>query len=71
MKISLEPNGKSVGGVPVSLTSTTPDAIRAEVVAPAVGSWDLAFEANVGGTIVRAMRDLDVTDATSPGVIDR
>lgn len=61
MKVSLEPNGKNAGGRPVSLTSTAPDAIRAEVIAPTVGSWDLAFEANVGGTIVRAMRDLDVT----------
>ena len=60
VKISLQPNGKTTGGPPVVFSSMNPDSLKADVAAPAVGSWDVAFEANVGGTIVRAMRDLDV-----------
>ncbi len=61
MKISLNPNGKTTGGTPVALTSSDPSAIRATLTAPTnIGSYDVAFEANVSGTVVRAMRDLDV-----------
>ena len=61
MRISLNPNGKTTGGVPVTFTSSDPNAIKAALTAPtAEGSYDVAFEADVGGTIVRAMRDLDV-----------
>jgi hypothetical protein len=61
MRISLNPNGKTTGGVPVTFTSSDPNAIKATFTAPAAeGSYDVAFEADVGGTIVRAMRDLDV-----------
>jgi serine/threonine-protein kinase len=61
MRISLNPNGKTTGGVPVTFTSSDPNAIKAAFTAPtSEGSYDVAFEADVGGTIVRAMRDLDV-----------
>jgi hypothetical protein len=61
MKISLNPNGKTTGGVPVTFTSSDPGSIRATLNAPTtIGSYDVAFEADVAGTVVRAMRDLDV-----------
>jgi hypothetical protein len=44
----------------VKLTPVDSTNVRAELTAPAVGSWDVAFEASVDGTVVRAMRDLDV-----------
>ena len=61
LKVTVMPNGQTTGGAPVTLTSANPADVRMELTAPAVGSWDVAFEANVGGTVVRAMRDLDVT----------
>jgi serine/threonine-protein kinase len=60
MTLSLLPNGKTVGGISVDFASADPNAIRAVLTAPPPGSYDVAFEANVAGTIVRAMRDLDV-----------
>ncbi|MFO0738973.1 MAG: serine/threonine-protein kinase [Labilithrix sp.] len=63
MRISLNPNGKTTGGVPVTFASSDPNAIKATLNAPTTeGSYDVAFEADVGGTIVRAMRDLDVAN---------
>ena len=61
MRISILPNGQTDGGTPVTLTSTDPANARAKLTAPAVGSWDVSFEASVDGIYVRAMRDLDVT----------
>ena len=60
MTVSLLPNGKTTGGVPVMFDSTDPNAIKAHLTAPGSGSYDVAFEAIVDGTVVRAMRDLDV-----------
>ena len=61
MRISLNPNGKTTGGVPVTFVSSDPNAIRATLTSPTdIGSYDIAFEANVGDAVVRAMRDLDV-----------
>jgi hypothetical protein len=60
MTVSLLPNGKTTGGVPVLFSSMDPNAIKAFLTAPASGSYDVAFEAKVDGTVVRAMRDLDV-----------
>jgi hypothetical protein len=61
MRISILPNGQTDGGTPVTLTSTDPANARAKLTAPAVGSWDVSFDAAVDGVHVRAMRDLDVT----------
>ncbi len=60
LKISLFPNGQTTGAVPITFTSTDPASVRAVLTAPAVGSYDLSFEAVVEGVVVRAMRDLDV-----------
>ena len=60
IRISVLPNGQTTGGTPVKLIPTDATNVRAELTAPAVGSWDVAFEASVDGTTVRAMRDLDV-----------
>jgi serine/threonine-protein kinase len=62
LKITLLPNGGTTSAAPVTIASADPGAIRAAVIAPAAGRYDLSFEANVGGTVVRAMRDLDVTN---------
>jgi serine/threonine-protein kinase len=61
MRISLNPNGKTTGGVPVTFASSDPNAFRATFHAPAdPGSYDIAFEADVAGTSLRALRDLDI-----------
>jgi hypothetical protein len=60
MTVSLLPNGRTTGGVPVHFSSTDPNAITAFLTSPGPGSYDIAFEAKVAGTVVRAMRDLDV-----------
>ncbi|MBK6462763.1 MAG: serine/threonine protein kinase [Myxococcales bacterium] len=60
IRVTLLPNGKTTGGAPVTLTSTDPSNVRAVVVAPEPGSYDVSFEASVDGMVVRAMRDLDV-----------
>jgi serine/threonine protein kinase len=60
MKLTLRANGKTSGGAPVTMTAIDATNVRAVLTAPGVGSYDVAFEANVDGTIVRAMRDLDV-----------
>jgi serine/threonine-protein kinase len=61
VKVSLLPNGQTTGGTPVTLTQTDAWNVRALLTAPAPGSYDVSFEANVDGTVVRAMRDLDVS----------
>jgi len=60
IKLTVFPNGRTTGAAPVTLTSIDPANVRATLTAPAVGSWDVTFEAAVDGVFVRAMRDLDV-----------
>jgi serine/threonine-protein kinase len=60
IKISVFPNGQTTGGAPVTFANSDPSNVRASVSAPAVGSWDITFEATVDGQTIRAMRDLDV-----------
>jgi serine/threonine-protein kinase len=60
MKITVFDNGKTTGGTVVQLASADPRNVRATLQAPAAGSYDVVFEANVDGVIVRAQRDLDV-----------
>jgi len=55
------PNGQSTGGVPSRVVPIDATHVRIELTAPTVGSWDVSFEASIGGARVRAMRDLDVT----------
>jgi serine/threonine-protein kinase len=62
IKLTVFPNGQNTGGAAVTLDTTDPANVRATLTAPAVGSWDVSFEASVDGTRVRAMRDLDVTE---------
>jgi serine/threonine-protein kinase len=61
VRVSLFPNGQTTNGTPVSLTLVDPLNAKASLVAPTPGSYDLSFEATVDGTVVRAMRDLDVS----------
>lgn len=58
--ITVYPNGRTKGGQTVSLSSSDPSRIRAQLNAPAVGSYDVVFEAAVDGRPVRAERDLNV-----------
>jgi serine/threonine-protein kinase len=61
VRLTIFPNGQTTNPVPVTMTTgTDPSIVRATATAPDVGSYDVAFEANVDGTVVRAMRDLDV-----------
>jgi serine/threonine-protein kinase len=60
IKITLLDNGKTSGGAVVPLGAGDPRELRAAVTAPAVGSYDLVFEATVDGAVVRAQHDLDV-----------
>ena len=61
MKIAMNPTGKTGGaGVPVTFVSSDPNAIKATLTAPDHGSYHLAFEADVAGITVRAMRDVHV-----------
>ena len=60
LKLSLLPNGKTAGGVPVVVTASDPSDLKANLTAPGPGSYDVVFEADVAGTVVRALRDLDV-----------
>ena len=60
VRLTLFPNGQTTGGTPVTMTSTEPASVRAFLVAPGPGSYDVTFEASVDGVVVRAMRDLDV-----------
>lgn len=59
--VTVVPNGEAGPSVPLQTTFVDPTHVRVELVAPAEGSWDVTFEATVGGARVRAMRDLDVT----------
>lgn len=61
IKVSLFPNGKTTSGTPVTLSNVDSWNVKATLVAPTVGSYDVSFEANIDGTVVRAMRDLDVS----------
>ena len=60
IRLSILPNGQTSGGTPVTVTPVDSSNVRADLTAPAVGSWDVAFVASGDGTVVRAMRDLDV-----------
>ena len=62
MAVSLLPNGKTSDGTPVTLNKKDSMNATAVLTAPTPGSYDVTFEAQVGGTVVRAMRDLDVTE---------
>jgi serine/threonine-protein kinase len=60
LRLSLAPNGSADGTIVVPLEQIDAEHVRGTVAAPYVGSWDVSFEAAIGGTHVRAMRDLDV-----------
>ncbi|MBX3228231.1 MAG: serine/threonine protein kinase [Labilithrix sp.] len=63
MKLSIHATGKTTGGPLVTFASQDPSAIRATFHAPSVtGTYDVSFEADVGGTTVRAMRRLAVNE---------
>ncbi len=62
IKLTVFPNGQTTGGPDVTIDSTDPANVKATLTAPAVGSWDVTFEASVDGSRVRAMRDLDVIE---------
>ncbi|CAN5177289.1 hypothetical protein BH09MYX1_BH09MYX1_48760 [soil metagenome] len=62
VSITVLPNGETTGGAKVAVDASDPSNVTATLIAPAVGSWDVSFEASVDGTRVRAMRDLDVTE---------
>ncbi len=60
--ISIFDNGRTSNGRPVALSSTDSLVFRATIVAPKSGSYDVVFEAKVGGRPVRAERDLNVVE---------
>lgn len=60
LRLTLAPNGETQGTIVIPLEPIDAEHVRAEFVAPRAGSWDVSFEAAIGGTRVRAMRDLDV-----------
>ena len=60
VKITVFDNGKTTGGTGVPLASSDWRNVRATLQAPKPGSYDVVFEGNVDGTLVRAERDLDV-----------
>jgi len=63
IRVTVLPNGQTTNGTPVSITNVDTFNVKAKLVAPEkVGSYDVSFEANVDGTVVRAMRDLDIAD---------
>ena len=62
VKVSVLPNGQTTGAAPVTLSITDPLNVKASLAAPKkIGSYDVSFEATVDGTVVRAMRDLDIS----------
>lgn len=62
VRASILPNGKTSGGVPVSLTQVDATTVRITFTSPQTpGSYDVTFEANVEGTMLLAARDLDVS----------
>jgi serine/threonine-protein kinase len=66
VRVSLFPNGQTTNGTPVVITSTDTWNLRMSFVAPGPGSYDIAFAANVDGTVLRANRDLDVPRPGAP-----
>lgn len=63
VRLTVFPNGRSEGGSAVALSNPGPMQVVASTTMAAEGSYDVTFEATVDGTIVRAMRDLDVIPA--------
>jgi serine/threonine-protein kinase len=60
VRVTVFPNGRTDGAIPVEVSSADPTHVHAVLKVGAPGSYDVTFEAAVDGTIVRAMRDLDV-----------
>ncbi len=60
VRLTVFPNGRSDGGVPVALSSANAAQVVATTTVGSEGSYDVTFEATVDGVVVRAMRDLDV-----------
>ncbi len=65
VRMTVYPNGRSDGGVPVALTVIDSTHVQATLTIANPGSYDVTFEAAVDGTYVRAMRDLDIVAAGS------
>jgi serine/threonine-protein kinase len=59
-KLTVFDNNRNEGGRPTSLTEGAKFTYTARMQAPATGSYDVVFEANVDGRLIRAERDLDV-----------
>ena len=63
IRVTVFPNGQTTGGTPVAITNADAFNVKAKLTSPSkIGSYDVSFEANVDGTVVRAMRDLDVAN---------
>jgi serine/threonine protein kinase len=65
-KISIEatlfPNGKTTEGTPMTITQVDATNVKVTLTAPlTIGSYDVTFKATVAGTVIRAMRDLDIS----------
>jgi serine/threonine protein kinase len=62
IKATLFPNGKTTDGTPMTITQVDATNVKVALTTPGVvGSYDVTFEATVGGTGIRAMRDLDIS----------
>jgi hypothetical protein len=61
VKMTVFDNNRTEGGRPVVIAENPKNTWTTRVPAPTAGSYDVVFEANVDGRLVRAERDLDIT----------